>query len=180
MKTSELLFRWVPTFLAFPLGGLISRLAIGSASNLAKALGGSLLVGLVVGLAQFVALKKFGVAPSWAIATTLATTIAALANSLIFSYKFDSTSLVGSGLVAGSLVGLAQSLSQTRDARFSVIWTLATAVAWSVAWFITSKVIVDPESQYHIFGSSGALVATLGLSFFLKLVLPITSVSSAT
>ena len=114
VKTSELLFRWVPTFLAFPLGGLISRLAIGSASNLAKALGGSLLVGLVVGLAQFVALKKFGVAPSWAIATTLATTIAALANSLIFSYKFDSTSLVGSGLVAGSLVGLAQSLSDTR------------------------------------------------------------------
>ena len=45
-------------------------------------------------------------------------------------------------------------------------------VAWALAWFITSKVIVDPEAQYQIFGSSGALVATVGLGFVLKYALP--------
>lgn len=51
-------------------------------------------------------------------------------------------------------------------------------VAWALAWFITSKVIVDPESQYQIFGSSGALVATVGLGVVLKFALPwITSAS---
>jgi len=45
-------------------------------------------------------------------------------------------------------------------------------VAWGIAWFITSKVIVDPEAQYQIFGSSGALIATVGLGFVLKYALP--------
>jgi len=45
-------------------------------------------------------------------------------------------------------------------------------LAWALAWFITSKVIVDPEAQYQIFGSSGALVATLGLGIVLKIALP--------
>ena len=44
--------------------------------------------------------------------------------------------------------------------------------AGAIAWFITSKVIVDPEAQYQIFGSSGALVATVGLGVVLKYALP--------
>jgi uncharacterized membrane protein YjfL (UPF0719 family) len=107
------------------------------------------------------------------VATAVAATVAALINSYAFSFKFDSASLAGSGLIAGLLIGIAQSLSQTRDLKFVSIWTISTAIAWSLAWFITSKVIVDPEAQYHVYGSSGALLTTLGLGLVLKYILPI-------
>jgi hypothetical protein len=172
MKMTELFIRWVPTLLAFPIGGAIAKISFGGASTVMKSVGGGLIVGLTVGLIQFIALKKFGVSTSWIAATAIATTVAALINSYAFSFKFDSLSLTGSGLVAGLLVGIAQSLSQTRDLKFLFVWSLSTMLAWALAWFITSKVIVDPEAQYQIFGSSGALVATVGLGIVLKFALP--------
>jgi len=172
MKMTELLIRWVPTLLAFPIGGALAKLAFGGASNLGKSVGGGLIVGITVGLIQFVSLKKFGINTSWIAATAIAMVLAAVINSYAFSFKFDSASLTGSGLVAGLLVGIAQSLSQSRDLKFILVWSFSTMVAWALAWFITSKVIVDPEAQYQIFGSSGALVATVGLGFVLKYALP--------
>jgi hypothetical protein len=172
MKMTELMIRWIPTLLAFPLGGAIAKIAFGGASNLGKSVGGGLIVGVTVGLIQFLALKKYGVTTSWITATAIATILAAIINSYAFSFKFDSSSLTGSGLVAGLLVGIAQSISQSRDIKFVLVWTVSTMVAWALAWFLTSKVIVDPEAQYQIFGSSGALVATVGLGFVLKYALP--------
>jgi hypothetical protein len=172
MKLTELLIRWIPTLLAFPLGGAIAKITFGGASNLGKSVGGGLIVGVTVGLIQFIALKKYGVSSSWITATAIATVLAAVINSYSFSFKFDSASLTGSGLVAGLLVGIAQSLSQSRDLKFVFVWSFSTMIAWALAWFITSKVIVDPEAQYQIFGSSGALVATIGLGVVLKFALP--------
>jgi hypothetical protein len=173
MKITELLLRWTPTFLAFPIGGLLAKLIFGSASSVARSVGGGLIVGLVVGLIQYLSLKKYGISTSWVVATAVAATVAALINSYAFSFKFDSASLAGSGLIAGLLIGISQSLSQTRDLKFISIWTISSAIAWSLAWFITSKVIVDSDAQYHVFGSSGALVTTLGLGLVLKYILPI-------
>lgn len=175
MKMSELLLRWVPTFLAFPIGGLLAKLIFGSANSVIRSVGGGLIVGLVVGLFQFFALKKYGISTSWVVATAIAVTVAALANSYVFSFKFDTASLVGSGLVTGLLVGLGQALSQTKEVKFLLLWTLCTTIAWSVAWFITSKVIVDPEAQYHVYGSSGALLTTIGLGICLKFLIPATN-----
>ena len=169
---TELMIRWVPTLLAFPIGGAIAKVTFGGASNLGKSVGGGLIVGLTVGFIQYISLKKYGITTSWVAATAIATVIAAIINSYAFSFKFDSASLTGSGLVAGLLVGVAQSLSQSRDLKFAFVWSISTMIAWALAWFITSKVIVDPEAQYQIFGSSGALVATVGLGFVLKLALP--------
>ena len=170
---TELLLRWTPTFLAFPIGGLLAKLIFGPANTVIKSVGGGLIVGLVVGLIQYLSLKNYGISTSWVVATALAATLGALINSYAFSFKFDSASLAGSGLVAGVLIGIAQSLSQTRDLKFVTIWTLSTAIAWSLAWFITSRVIVDPEAQYHVYGSSGALLTTIGLGIVLKYILPI-------
>jgi hypothetical protein len=172
MKMTELMIRWVPTLLAFPVGGAIAKIAFGGASTTVKSVGGGFIVGITVGLIQFLALKKYGITTSWITATAVATVVAAVINSYAFSFKFDSASLTGSGLIAGLLVGIAQALSQSRDMKFVLVWTFSTAIAWALAWFITSKVIVDPEAQYQIFGSSGALVATVGLGFVLKYALP--------
>ena len=178
MKMTELLIRWVPTLLAFPIGGALAKIAFGGASDLVKSVGGGLIVGITVGLFQFLALKKYGISTSWIAATAIAMGLAAVINSFAFSYKFDTASLTGSGLVAGLLVGIAQSISQSRDLKFAFVWSTSTMVAWAIAWFITSKVIVDPEAQYQIFGSSGALIATVGLGFVLKYAL--TWINSAT
>jgi hypothetical protein len=45
------------------------------------------------------------------------------------------------------------------------------SLAWGVAWFISANVILDPESGYAVFGSTGALVATVFLGLFLNRVL---------
>ena len=173
MKTSEFLLRWTPTFLGFPIGGLLAKLIFGSASTVTRSVSGGLIVGFVVGLIQYLSLKKYGISTSWVVATAIAVTIAGLINSFVFSFKFDTASLAGSGLVAGLLVGMAQSLSQSKELKFVLLWSICTAAAWSLAWFITSKVIVDPDAQYHVFGSSGALLTTLGLGLVLKYLLPI-------
>ena len=169
---TELFIRWVPTFLAFPIGGAIAKIAFGGANTLGKSIGGGVIVGVTVGLIQFIALSKYGITTFWIAATAIATVVAATINAFVFSFMFDSFSLTGSGLIAGLLVGAAQALSQSRDVKFLIVWTLSTGVAWSLAWFVTSKVIVDPEAQYQIFGSSGSLVATVGLGFVLKSALP--------
>ena len=147
MKTTELMLRWVPTLLAFPIGGAIAKIAFGSASTTMKSVGGGLIVGLTVGLIQFIALKKYGVSTSWIAATAIATTLAALINSYAFSFKFDSASLTGSGFVAGLLVGVAQALSQSRDIKFAFVWTLSTMVAWALAWFITCLLYTSPSPR---------------------------------
>lgn len=173
---AELLMRWTPTFLAFPIGGAIAKLMFGPANNVAKSVSGGLVVGLVVGIFQFVAIQKYGVSKMWISATVIAVALAALINSYLFAFKYDSTSLAGVGLVSGLLVGMAQSLSQTTEIKFVFLWSIFTGIAWSLAWFITSKVFVDPEAQYHIFGSSGALVATIGLGICLKYIAPLANV----
>jgi len=175
MRWNNFFFRWVATFLAFPIGGAISQIVIGSSNSIPKALGGGLVVGVAVGLIQFVALKRYGISRSWITATAVGMTLAALVNSFVFDFKFDAASLVGMGMIAGSCVGIGQSLSHSREMRFVLVWTVCTGIAWSLAWFITSKVIVDPEAQYHVFGSSGALVATVGLGIILRFFLPTAS-----
>lgn len=47
-----------------------------------------------------------------------------------------------------------------------------TALAWPLAWLVTSAVIVDQERGFHMFGSSGALVATVVTGLALRRVLP--------
>lgn len=176
MKMTELLLRWTPTFLAFPIGGLIAKLIFGSASSVVKSVCGGLIVGLVVGFIQFLALKKYGITSAWVSATVIAVAVAALINSYVFSFKFDSTSLTAAGLVSGLLVGIFQSFSQSKDLQFILLWSICSSLAWSLAWLITSKVIVDPEAQYHVFGSSGALITTIGLGITLKYILPMAGV----
>jgi len=63
------------------------------------------------------------------------------------------------GLITGAAVGGAQSLllSQGR-----AVWTAINATGWSFGWLLTSLVIVDIERHHAVFGSSGALLVTLG------------------
>jgi hypothetical protein len=69
--------------------------------------------------------------------------------------------LVLSGLVTGAVVGAVQGPLLGRGARATAGWAAVTSGTWALGWLITSQVIVDAERGFHMFGSSGALVATL-------------------
>ncbi len=85
--------RWVPTFLAFPLGGLLAMLLVGSLD--------------------------------------------------------DPLTGAAGGLLAASR-------------RVAVAWTAITAASWSVAWLVSWAVIgINADQGFYVFGSSGAVVATV-------------------
>jgi hypothetical protein len=69
------------------------------------------------------------------------------------------------GLIAGAAVGAAQGtiLGAVR------VWTAVTAITWSLAWLVSSVVIGGGADQgFFVFGSSGALLATVLTGFALR------------
>src|SRR5829696_1719813 len=57
--------RWLPTFLAFPLGGLLAIETLGSLDDVASGAAGGLLAGVVIGAGQWLALRSRGVGRRW-------------------------------------------------------------------------------------------------------------------
>jgi len=168
LKATQILFRWIPTFLAFPLGGLLVVLALGPIRDpLAAAVSGAM-VGSVLGLAQWWALKPLGISFDWAWATAVALMIASPIAWELVGYATSIEALTLWGLISGALVGLGQALSQRLAFARVLGWAVLVSTAWGLAWFISANVIVDAEASYAIFGSTGALTATALLALFLN------------
>ena len=168
MTLKRVALRFIPSLLAFPIGGEIVSLTIGSIRTTTDALFGGAIVGLVVGVIQYAALRPFNINRLWIASSAAGLSIGSIIAAMVTGLKTESSSLALQGLVAGLFIGLAQALSQKRSFAAITFWAISVGSTWSVAWFITSKVIVDVEYGYAIFGSSGALVATT----ILTLVLP--------
>jgi hypothetical protein len=150
--------RWLPTFLAFPLGGFLAVLILGSLDDPAKAAAGGLIAGAVIGAGQWLALRSRGIGPRWIGLTAAAMAAGSAASVAVTSAGTERADVLLAGLVTGAAVGAAQSVLLPRAAA---LWAAVSAVAWSLAWLTTSFVIVDIERGYAVFGSSGALVATI-------------------
>jgi hypothetical protein len=153
--------RWLPTFLAFPLAGLITIESVGSLDGPASAAAAGLLAGAVIGTGQWLALRSRGVGPRWiaytAAAMAAGTTIAAVANGTGTALP----DVMLAGLIVGATVGGAQSVLLTHDRGSAATWTAVTAIAWALGWLATWATIVDIERGYVVFGSSGALIVTV-------------------
>lgn len=168
LKATQILIRWIPTFLAFPLGGLLSVLALGPIRDpLAAAVSGAM-VGSTLGLLQWWALKPLRATFDWVWATGVALMIASPIAWVTILYSTSTEALTLWGLMSGALVGFAQGLSQRLAVKRVLMWTTLSAASWGLAWFISANVIVDAEAGYAIFGSTGALAATAVLALFLN------------
>ena len=165
------LLRWLPTFLAFPLGGFLAMQTIGSADDPVAAGLGGLLVGAIVGLAQWLALRNHGMGPGWAVGTALGTAAGSAVAVAVTGGATTIPALVTMGLVTGAFVGASQGTQLGRGRVAAALWSAVVSLSWGAGWLVTANVIVDAERGFHMFGSSGALVATvisgLGLRFLL-------------
>lgn len=161
MKIRQIAFRFLPTFLAFPIGGQLVVWFIGPIETYIHALLAGLIVGLIVGFAQFLALRPLEVSKFWILASALSLAVASPSAWLAINFQTSIVSLTLWGLIAGALFGFGQTLSQKLNLTAKVLWTATTAATWGLAWLISSNVIVDAEAHYAVFGSTGALLATV-------------------
>lgn len=170
MSQKRLFLRWLPTFLAFPLGGLASIAVVGPTATAVAGLASGAILGAVVGGAQWLALRSSGVGRSWWVATTIATAVATAFTVLVIGPGTATGDLVLRGAVTGLAVGAAQAsvLPATWPRRLA--WTAVTAAAWAGGWLITLQVIVDAERGYVSFGASGAMAATIVTGLALPVV----------
>ncbi len=156
------LARWIPTFLAFPLGGLLAVESIGGLDGPAAGAAGGLLAGAVIGAGQWLALRSHGIGPRWAVFTAVAMAAGTALATVLTGAGTTLADLMLTGLVAGAAVGAAQGPLLARGARAALAWVALTAGSWPLGWLVTWVVVgVNVDQGFTIFGSSGALVVTL-------------------
>jgi hypothetical protein len=162
--------RWLPTFLGFPLGGVAAELISGPVDTAAAALVGGVVTGAVLGAVQAWGLRlRAPQARHWTVATALGLGAGLTAGASAVGFGTETGDLVVQGAVCGLAVGAAQSVV-LRGAlgRAAALWAPALGGAWALGWAITASIGVDVETQYTVFGSSGALAVTA-----LTVVLPL-------
>jgi hypothetical protein len=149
--------RWLPTFLAFPIGGLLAFETVGSVTNAGTAAAAGLLAGAVIGTGQWLALRNHGIDGRWPLVTAAAMAAGSALAAAATHSGTDVTDLVLTGAVTGTAVGMAQAglLGQTQ-------WAAVTAASWALAWLISAGVLAQQAHEgFVVFGSSGALIATV-------------------
>jgi FtsH-binding integral membrane protein len=161
---------WIPTFVAFPIGGFIASEAIGSLDGPAPAAAGGLIVGAVIGAAQWLALRP-RVDGRWAGATAAAMAAGAALAAIVTGADATTGDVVAAGAITGAAVGAAQAALLGGGARVTAGWTAITSASWGLGWLITAQVIVDLDRGHHVFGASGAIVVTLVTGVALRLLL---------
>lgn len=156
------LTRWLPTFLAFPLGGLLAIETVGSLAGPLSGAAGGLLAGAVIGAGQWLALRSRGVGRRWVGYTAAAMAAGTALATAVTGGGTELGDLMFTGLVDGAAVGAAQSRLLAGGRLVSVGWTTATAASWSLGWLATWAVVgLDAALGFYVFGASGALLVTL-------------------
>jgi len=162
--------RWLPTFLGFPLGGVAAELIAGPVDTPLAALAGGAITGTVLGAAQAWGLRlRAPDARNWILATTLGLSAGLAIGASAVGFETSTGDLVMQGAICGLAIGTAQSrVLRGELGRAAALWAPALSAAWALGWAITSSIGVDVETQYTVFGSSGALAVTA-----LTVVLPL-------
>ena len=154
------LWGWpVAILVSFPIGGYLADLAVDGVDSVGAALIGGLIAGVVVGAAEWLALRQW-VTWLWIAATSLGMALGLAAGAALVDYGTGRPDLLLMGAVTGLGVGVLQALVLARH-RFSGAWWWAVAnpPAWALGWFVSSYVIsANIDERFTNFGASGAIV----------------------
>jgi hypothetical protein len=154
--------RWLPTFFGFPLGGLIAELIVGPVDGLTAAVVGGAITGVILGAVQALGLGSTVPARQWIAATSVGLAAGLGIGAAAVGYGTSIGDLAVQGAICGLVIGTAQAIVlRPTIGGLAFAWVPALSVLWALGWTITTSIGVDVESQYTVFGSSGALTVTL-------------------
>jgi hypothetical protein len=157
--------RWALSIVGYPLGSLAAVQVASTTDGPARAALAGLIAGLVLGSAQWLALRP-AVTWRWIAATALGLAIGTATGSAVTGGADTAGALVLYGAIAGAITGAAQGL--VLGARRMLTWSATVAGSWAIAWIITKAVIVDEQKGFVTFGLSGAAVATIATGLVLR------------
>lgn len=149
--------RWILAWIAFPLSGLVTWLALGPVVSPGLAFAGGVLVGLGIGAAGAWALRV--PIASWALFSALGLGIGSLLGALAAPLLSAPVDGLASAALAGLGIAVAQSLLRPPLPR--VLWIALVTVAWIIGWAVSLVAAIDTEQGFAVFGASGSLVYTV-------------------
>ncbi len=157
--------------LGFPIGGLVANLTVGAVDDPVPAVAGGLIAGVVVGTAQWLALRDV-VTWLWVAATSLGMGIGLGAGAALVDYSIDRGDLMVMGAVTGVAVGALQAWVLARHGISGALWwAVANPPAWALAWLVSSYVIsANIDERFTNFGASGCVVFALVTGVLLELL----------
>ena len=149
----------VAILVSFPIGGYLADLLVDGVDSVGAALVGGLVAGLVIGAAEWFALRR-RVSWLWIMATSIGMAAGLTVGAALVDYGISRGDLMLMGAVTGLGVGGLQApvLSRSRISG-AFWWAIANPPAWALGWLMTSYVITrNVQDQFTNFGASGALV----------------------
>jgi hypothetical protein len=158
---------------SFPIGGYLADLVVDGVDSVGAALVGGLIAGLIIGAAEWFALRRW-ISWLWIAATTVGMAAGLTAGAALVGYGISRADLLIMGAVTGLGVGALQAvvLSRSRVAG-AFWWAVANPPAWALGWLVTSYIISrNVQDQFTNFGASGALVFGLLTWLLLARLLP--------
>ena len=167
-STARRMWLWaVAILVSLPIGGYVADLVVNGVDSVGAALVGGLIVGAVIGAAEWFVLRQ-RVSWLWIPATIAGMAVGLVAGAALVGYGIDRVDLALMGAVNGLAVGTAQALVLARHRVPGALWwAVANPPAWALGWFVSSYVISrNIDERFPIFGASGALVFGL-LTLFL-------------
>ncbi len=155
--------RWLISFVGFPLGGLAAMTLVGPVNGPLTALGGGLIAGAVLGLAQGLGL---GLGRrrllTWSAVTAMAFGVGLPVAGVATGFSTDLSSLIVLGLLSGVFVGAAQAgLVARMIGRLALGWPVLVGLAWGLGWAVTTSIGVEVGLRWTVFGSAGAVTVTI-------------------
>ena len=154
--------RWLPTFLGFPVGGLIAMAVPGPVTSLPNALIGGAISGAVLGAAQWLALRgRLPKTEWWIPATAIGHAVGLAAGSALVGYRTSLQDLAVQGLVTGLGVGILQALVLRPHVGAWFWWAVAMPFLWALGWIITTLGGVQVDQHFTNFGAFGAIAFTV-------------------
>jgi hypothetical protein len=169
--TARQLWPWpLAILVSFPIGGFLADVVVDGVDSVGAALGGGLIAGALIGVAEWFALRRW-VPWLWIAATSVGMAVGLAAGAALVDYGISRGDLVVMGAVTGVGVSVLQALVLARQGITGAFWwAIANPPAWVLGWFVTSYVITrNIDERFAIFGASGAIV--FGLLTWLVLAL---------
>ena len=164
---------WGLAFVGFPLGGLAAFALVGGVTTPVEGVIGGAATGAVIGLTQWLALRRrLALTPWW-----IAATAVGMGTGLALGIALLGTDTVGitlplRGLVTGAGIGIAQFMLLRGSTARAFVWPFVVACSWAIGWLVTRAVGVDLALQWSVFGAAGALTFQLLTGLALAWLLP--------